>query len=1203
MAFRIAMASVQPTLPSRYLAFVILSMRFHSGLTKLHAALATISSFTVAPQLSRSRGRAPLLVTVMRPYMQKCHDLFRGTSEPIGVDNIHPPKKMRAVLEMIAPQVHEGDHETMAEIFHVGSQESLAKELVRLFIYLEANQMTSRFKEVTGCDIGSGSLMEFLRGMGFLNKANIEWLGRSTDLTSQAFLSLLLNLSIIDENSLDVLKWLIPSRFSVSQLVKMFQIYFLVLSEKFDFMRESDRIRHDHFYPTLLHASSLAGNIKAVRFLLDLGIDPYHTSGAQDYSPLECAASLTDHVPATIIGNLLLSKKTRRSFDFQKIALDRALRLAIAHAHTELIKLLLLERKRLGHVTISSQLFTTCARYAVRDTTRLLIEHASRDDDGSIVLPRDILFQAVFGLCQSSYYFTKTCDRVFDQLNYLLELGANPSVLRCSQTCERSFILCCVIGYASLAKLTEDCLLELVQLLRKHGCPLERPRLTPTDHQPSQLQRAIYGGFPRVVEYLLDWGAEIDYYRHEPGLGPCSFCHPNRLEEKQFFGLRGRSPLLTALWHGQVDIAKILLRRKPDLKLYGGEQKLAMKCGDETELVTMLLQAGSVEVDGWEDFLEQAILRRNRRSMELLLSTDTDGLVAIDSITVLRAALLTGDHVKAYQQLSVCGYDSRALFEAVSEWHRFKVFGGIVERLLEMRPNSPNDDYEVRAVASAAQHHGMHFVRALVRGLGQGPWIAEFPLFSKDDDEVSLSDWVPDDTETYSAHILCYAGELDERSQDETILKILLDANVPTDGALIQCLLHASPETFKRVIAAGADPNSMDALLQMVQYNMLEHAEVLCDAKVSLNTMHRAFISDVRISSRTPVQLAVERSSPEMLQLLMQYGADVNHPAGYYRGATCLQLAAGAGMIGLVRFLLDKGAKVNAKRALLFGRTAIEIAAENGRLDVLKLLLLQEESLIQTPAGRYQFIRATKLAECHDYGSIVKMLRQQINWNDHDQQLFDDIQRYESLDFQFDEMTQEALESDKRKPRFWRDIESYSHHSRPDGTSVYWYDTHDIKSWVGEVPDEMSYDSSVSDTDYSSETESTHLEDSLATCQHRNVGDDEFPPNLHHPEELVPIRDVIDDAIITSEDLHHDRVDGESATQSRPLSPHLGYRESTTALAPHAMRYEDIVPGWLDMQEIDDMMQGVTHDFTEHVDSSVHQGFSFSDEEPWYIDM
>lgn len=113
---------------------------------KNRTALATLASSTAAPQLSHSRGQKALLVQIMRPYLCPYSrpyftTKFLDTSEPLGIDLLHSTRRMRAVLEVIMPQVHAGDHETTAAILHAGSHESLAVELVRLFIYLETNDM------------------------------------------------------------------------------------------------------------------------------------------------------------------------------------------------------------------------------------------------------------------------------------------------------------------------------------------------------------------------------------------------------------------------------------------------------------------------------------------------------------------------------------------------------------------------------------------------------------------------------------------------------------------------------------------------------------------------------------------------------------------------------------------------------------------------------------------------------------------------------------------------------------------------------------------------------------------------------------------------------------------------------------------------------------------------------------------------------
>jgi hypothetical protein len=133
------------------------------------------------------------------------------------------------------------------------------------------------------------------------------------------------------------------------------------------------------------------------------------------------------------------------------------------------------------------------------------------------------------------------------------------------------------------------------------------------------------------------------------------------------YSIPGRSPLLTALekGNGGSEITKILLKQKPYLKLHGGEQKLAMKGGDDKELLIMLLEADSANRDGWKDFLQEAVSQRRLVSTKLLLSMDADGRGVIDSVTILRAGLLTGDYYEACKEIAVCDYDSWSLLEAV----------------------------------------------------------------------------------------------------------------------------------------------------------------------------------------------------------------------------------------------------------------------------------------------------------------------------------------------------------------------------------------------------------------------------------------------------------------------------------------------------------------------------------------------------------
>ncbi|KAL1856317.1 hypothetical protein Daus18300_010802 [Diaporthe australafricana] len=326
-----------------------------------------------------------------------------------------------------------------------------------------------------------------------------------------------------------------------------------------------------------------------------------------------------------------------------------------------------------------------------------------------------------------------------------------------------------------------------------------------------------------------------------------------------------------------------------------------------------------------------------------------------------------------------------------------------------------------------------------------------------------------------------------------------------------------------------------------------------------------------------------------MLQMLLHYGGDVNHPAGFHRGGTCLQLAAGAGHIGLVRLLLDKGATVNAQRSLISGRTAIEIAAEAGRLDVLKLLLLQKEHLFQTAAERYQFIRAAKFADLGGRKTIVAMLRQHINWQSNDQRLFDDIERISPY-FDcicLDEMTQAPLDDEKQDPDFWECLCDIS--SEFDFEHV--YDIVGIEQWIGERREEVFNDRTTSGLDCNPEEDDLPLFHAIPTDQRSKTAHEvklaggkprsqtDRQPDLDQRGEPM-LSYVSHDTLIDLADLPSNLMCEQSAVEWPAWGFGSESREQSQALAPQAVRQGGNMPEWLDMEDygIDGMTQEAAYD-------------------------
>ncbi|KAK7191300.1 Protein fem-1-like protein [Paraphaeosphaeria sporulosa] len=114
-------------------------------------------------------------------------------------------------------------------------------------------------------------------------------------------------------------------------------------------------------------------------------------------------------------------------------------------------------------------------------------------------------------------------------------------------------------------------------------------------------------------------------------------------------------------------------------------------------------------------------------------------------------------------------------------------------------------------------------------------------------------------------------------------------------------------------------------------------------------------------SKRTALQSAVELGRTDMIPYLVGKGADVNVPPAPLAGFTALQLAAKAGFTPIAEYLIEQGAQVNAPRARIHGRTAFEAATEYGRLDMMLLLVRSGADLV-SHFGEKQFERAIKFA-------------------------------------------------------------------------------------------------------------------------------------------------------------------------------------------------------------------------------------------------
>lgn len=94
-----------------------------------------------------------------------------------------------------------------------------------------------------------------------------------------------------------------------------------------------------------------------------------------------------------------------------------------------------------------------------------------------------------------------------------------------------------------------------------------------------------------------------------------------------------------------------------------------------------------------------------------------------------------------------------------------------------------------------------------------------------------------------------------------------------------------------------------------------------------------------RYQGLTPIQAAAESGNEEVVQFLLDLGANINAPPSPSSGATALQAACFQGHVNLVRLLLARGADVNGPPGKSNGYTALQGACLAGEDDIVRMLL------------------------------------------------------------------------------------------------------------------------------------------------------------------------------------------------------------------------------------------------------------------------
>jgi ankyrin repeat protein len=228
---------------------------------------------------------------------------------------------------------------------------------------------------------------------------------------------------------------------------------------------------------------------------------------------------------------------------------------------------------------------------------------------------------------------------------------------------------------------------------------------------------------------------------------------------------------------------------------------------------------------------------------------------------------------------------------------------------------------------------------------------------------------------------------------DWEIVRALLKARYRPDAlSLLAAIKGRTPAEITELIAHGAEVNTparhdLDTPLQLavrfkrvdLVQTLLNHgADVNAPPAVLVPTHDRWGYEPNELAPRSALQAAVEHSHLQLIDLLLAAGANINGPWSQDAGATAVQLAAAKGHLGIARRLLELGAEIDARRAELRGRTALEGAAEQGRLDMVQFLL--ENGAKTKGDGVWQYHRAIGFARRNGHRTVARLLEDWREW-------------------------------------------------------------------------------------------------------------------------------------------------------------------------------------------------------------------------------
>jgi ankyrin repeat protein len=190
---------------------------------------------------------------------------------------------------------------------------------------------------------------------------------------------------------------------------------------------------------------------------------------------------------------------------------------------------------------------------------------------------------------------------------------------------------------------------------------------------------------------------------------------------------------------------------------------------------------------------------------------------------------------------------------------------------------------------------------------------------------------------TYTATALSKAAE----GGHVDAVKQLLEAGAKPEGEgnrQVLSLSHTEPthdKIFDLVVRAGADGPSKHALVGAACAGRMDI--VRKNLERGMDPDATVLVRRASINGISPLVCAAENGRADVVDALLDAGADVNKGTGYKRNDTPLLMASENGHTEVVRLLLNAGADVS--RSDVDAITALGKAAREGHYQIVKLLL------------------------------------------------------------------------------------------------------------------------------------------------------------------------------------------------------------------------------------------------------------------------